>query len=116
MALSLGVRSCAAGLLLAALGTPPGAGAQPTPVGSEFQVNSYTTSTQYNPSVAAHADGDFVVVWESFGSSGSDSDDFSIQGQRYRSPNPVPSLSPSALASLALLMLLAFYVALRRRA
>jgi hypothetical protein len=34
--------------------------------GGEFQVNSYTTSYQYTASAAAVADGEFVVVWNSF--------------------------------------------------
>jgi hypothetical protein len=51
--------------------------------GSEFQVNTYTTSEQRYPTVAMDADGDFVIVWQSFGSSGTDTDAFSIQGQRY---------------------------------
>ena len=54
-------------------------------VGNEFQVNSYTTSTQRFPSVALDADGDFVVVWQSSGSGGSDSSSYSVQGQRYAS-------------------------------
>jgi len=58
------------------------AGAQ-APVGGEFQVNTYTTGVQYYPAVAADADGDFVVVWTSHGSSGTDTDGYSIQGQRY---------------------------------
>jgi hypothetical protein len=85
MVLSLGERSCAVGLLLAALGTPLEAAAQTIPVGSEFQVNTYTTSFQRYPSVAADADGDFVVVWQSYGSSGGDTSQSSIQGQRYAS-------------------------------
>jgi len=32
---------------------------------SEFQVNSLTTSDQEKPSVAAHPQGDYMVVWES---------------------------------------------------
>jgi hypothetical protein len=52
-------------------------------VGSEFQVNTYTTSYQAYPSVAVDADGDFVVVWESWGSAGSDTSYSSVQGQRY---------------------------------
>ena len=52
--------------------------------GAQFQVNTYTTDTQYYPSVAAAPDGDFVVVWESSGSVGSDTG-LSIQGQRYAS-------------------------------
>ena len=54
-----------------------------TPVGGEFQVNSYTTFSQTNPSVAADAQGNFVVVWWSDGSYGTDTSDESIQGQRY---------------------------------
>jgi hypothetical protein len=53
--------------------------------GAEFQVNAYTTLFQSNPSVAAHADGDFVVVWESYGSYGTDATGFSIQGQLFAS-------------------------------
>jgi len=55
------------------------------PVGGEFQVNSYTGDDQRRPAVATDTDGDFVVVWMSYGSSGSDSSDSSIQGQRYDS-------------------------------
>jgi len=57
------------------------AGAQTTS-GAEFQVNSYTTSEQDNPTVASGADGSFVVVWHSNGSPGSDSSNYSILGQR----------------------------------
>jgi hypothetical protein len=53
--------------------------------GAEFQVNTYTTAFQRNPSVAADIDGDFVVVWQSYGSSGTDTSGYSIQGQRYTS-------------------------------
>ncbi len=60
------------------------AGAQ-SPVGAQFQVNTYTDNYQYRPSVAADADGDFVVVWQSYGSSGTDTLGYSIQGQRYAS-------------------------------
>jgi hypothetical protein len=34
-----------------------------TPLGSEFQVNSYTGGNEYRPDVAMDDDGDFVVVW-----------------------------------------------------
>ncbi len=54
-------------------------------VGGEFQINTYTTSSQRNPSLALDADGDFVVVWSSVGSAGTDSSYHSIQGQRYAS-------------------------------
>jgi hypothetical protein len=54
-------------------------------VGDQFQVNTYTTGNQLNASVAVDADGDFVVVWESNGSDGTDSSYRSVQGQRYAS-------------------------------
>jgi uncharacterized repeat protein (TIGR01451 family) len=50
-----------------------------------FQVNTYTTSRQEFPSVAAETDGDFVVVWDSYGSVGDDGSNTSVQGQRYDS-------------------------------
>src|SRR5262249_58274422 len=53
-------------------------------LGTEFQVNTYSTSLQLNPAVAIDGTGNFVVVWESFGSVGSDNTN-SIQGQRYNS-------------------------------
>lgn len=52
--------------------------------GSEFEVNTYTTGRQFHPAVDMDADGDFVVVWQSYGSAGSDSSGYSIQGQAYR--------------------------------
>jgi len=35
------------------------------PMGGQIQVNSYTTSGQFQPAVAVEPGGDFVVVWES---------------------------------------------------
>ena len=58
-------------------------GQTPVPVGEEFQVNTYITNNQRYPSVALDGDGDFVVVWVSDGSGGTDSSSSSIQGQRY---------------------------------
>jgi hypothetical protein len=52
-------------------------------VGGQFQVNTYTTASQYGAHVAANVDGSFVVVWASYGSAGSDNDLSSIQAQRY---------------------------------
>jgi len=52
-------------------------------VGNELQVNSYTTDHQRFPAVAMDASGNFVVVWESKGSYGSDTSSYSIQGQRF---------------------------------
>jgi hypothetical protein len=50
------------------------------PQGSEFQVNSYTTSGQRYPVVASAANGNFVVVWES---DGQDGDQVGVFGQRF---------------------------------
>lgn len=47
-----------------------------TPIGSEFRINTYTTDDQRDQSVAALADGGFVVTWTSEGQNG-------IYGQRY---------------------------------
>ena len=55
------------------------------PVGDQFQVNTYTTDHQDEPSVAMDPLGNFVVVWESYGSLGTDSIYNSIQGQLYDS-------------------------------
>jgi hypothetical protein len=55
------------------------------PVGDEFQVNSYTTQYQYSPSAATGADGDFVVVWTSYGSYGTDTSQGSVQLRRFTS-------------------------------
>ncbi len=52
-------------------------------LGEEFQVNSFTIDSQRSPAVATDANDDFVVVWESAGSSGTDSSGGSVQGQRY---------------------------------
>jgi len=54
-----------------------------TPVENEFQVNSFTTGSQSYPSLAVDPQGNFVVVWESSGSYGTDSDLRSIQAQRF---------------------------------
>jgi hypothetical protein len=51
---------------LIALVLPLAAGAQKSPVGSEFQVNTFTQGHQETPSVAASASGDFVVAWQSY--------------------------------------------------
>ncbi|MCA9094468.1 MAG: hypothetical protein KDA68_13345, partial [Planctomycetaceae bacterium] len=50
------------------------------PVGPEFRVNSQTNSDQFSTSIAMDADGDFVVVWQSFAQDG---DGYGIYAQRY---------------------------------
>jgi hypothetical protein len=52
-----------------------------TPLGSEFQVNTYTTGYQYRPKVAHDGSGNFVVVWQSYPQTGDDAG--SIFGRRY---------------------------------
>ena len=56
-----------------------------TPAGSQFQVNTYYTSSQEFPDVSKASDGRFVVTWTSIGSAGDDGDNESIQGQVYDS-------------------------------
>jgi len=58
-----------------------------SPVGSEFQINSYTTSYQQIPVIAADGSGNFVVVWESYGQIGSN--DMDVFGQRLNSANAI---------------------------
>ncbi len=53
-----------------------------TPLGSEFQVHSFTTGPQFVPAVATNAAGDFVVVWPSFAQDGSG---WGVFGQRFHS-------------------------------
>jgi hypothetical protein len=48
-------------------------------VGSEFQINTYTTNFQGYAAVAMSSSGDFVVVWQS----AADGALFGISGQRY---------------------------------
>lgn len=48
--------------------------------GSEFQVNTYTTNVQATSSIAALANGEFIVTWESNGQDGAD---YGIFAQRY---------------------------------
>lgn len=55
------------------------------PVGTEFQVNTYTYLGQNRPALAINANGDFVVAWQSYGSDGSDDIFYSIQARRFDS-------------------------------
>lgn len=56
----------------------------PGPVGGETQVNGVTAGAQSVPDVAADAAGNFLVVWESSTSAGSDGSARSIQARRFR--------------------------------
>ena len=55
--------------------------AQIGPDGDEFQVNTYTTNAQLLPDVAHIGEGQFVVVWTSYGPDGSSG---GIAAQRFR--------------------------------
>jgi hypothetical protein len=74
------LRSRALGIAAIFAALPWLASAQPQPAGGEFQVNTYTTSSQYSPAVAMDAQGRFVVVWQS---AGQDGNAFGVFGQRY---------------------------------
>ena len=63
-------------------GLLPPAGAQFSPAGAQFQVNSYTTERQRLPAIASDANGNFVIVWQSYAAS-ADTSRTSIQAQRY---------------------------------
>jgi hypothetical protein len=52
------------------------------PIGPEFQVNTFTTGTQYQPAVAMDQAGNFVVVWSSQGQEGAGAE---VYGQRFSS-------------------------------
>ena len=54
--------------------------------GSEFLVNTYTTESQTEPSVAMDAAGNFVIAWQSFGQDG---DNEGIYAKRYNSSGVV---------------------------
>jgi hypothetical protein len=54
--------------------------AQVPPLGDEFRVNTYTTSSDTTPAIASRGDGSFVVVWTSYKQDGSG---FGIFGQRF---------------------------------
>ena len=56
-------------------------GADATPIGAEFKVNSYTPGRQREADVAATAAGDFVVVWNSY--DGQDGSDSGVFGQSF---------------------------------
>ena len=51
-----------------------------SPLGSEFQVNTYTTYSQIDPDVAMDDDGDFIVTWMSYNQDG---DYYGVYAQRY---------------------------------
>jgi hypothetical protein len=61
-------------------------GSSGAPLGTEFRINTYVTSSQQAPSVAANSLGAFVVTWRSNAQDGSS---YGIYGQRYNMILPV---------------------------
>jgi len=49
-------------------------------IGSEFQVNTYISSDQINPSIGKLKGNGFVIIWQS---NGQDANDYGVYGQRY---------------------------------
>ena len=76
-------------LTLLLLGQPVGS-QTPLPFGDQGQINTYTTGGQGFPAVGVHDEGNFVVVWRSYGSWGSNSSHSSIQGRIFLS-NGLPA-------------------------
>ncbi|MCP3960680.1 MAG: hypothetical protein GY719_22785, partial [bacterium] len=56
-----------------------------SPAGEEFQVNIYTTGSQSRPSAALTGAGELFLVWQSAGSSGTDTSLESIEARHYAS-------------------------------
>jgi hypothetical protein len=56
-----------------------------TPRGAEFQINTYTTGDQEEPSVACDAEGNFLVTWESDYFTDQDGDYIGVLGQLFAS-------------------------------
>jgi hypothetical protein len=70
------------------------------PASDDFQVNTYTTGGQGSPCVAPDGAGGFVVIWESAGGSGTDTDiQGGVHGQRFAGgPTTTSSSSTSTTA------------------
>jgi hypothetical protein len=66
------------------------------PIGTEFQVNSFTTGPQYSSSLAASDAGDFVVAWASHQAGGSFSD---VIARWYAAPTPTSTATPPPTAT-----------------
>ena len=64
------------------------------PVGVEFQVNTYTTSSQDRSSAAMDSSGNFIITWESWGQDG---DEWGIYSKRFNSGGNEITPPPGAL-------------------
>ena len=72
-------RTPLAAAMLFALNTPQAQAVPGDSIGSEFDVNTFTTGNQSESSLAMDAEGDFVITWHSDGQDGSDN----VYAQRY---------------------------------
>ncbi len=59
-------------------------GSDGMPLGSDFQVNAYTTDNQWFPTASTASDGSFVIAWQRSGPGGTSSPS-RIMGRRYAS-------------------------------
>ena len=66
---------------LAAVAATTGTARAQAPAGPAFRVNTYTTHRQWFSDVAVQENGDFVVVWESYG--GQDGSGTGVFGQHF---------------------------------
>ena len=83
-------------------------------LGTEFQINTFTSSYQTDPKVATQPGGKFVVVWQSRGHH--DGDGEGVFAQRFGPiAQPVPVLGATNLALLGVILLLLGGVALVQR-
>lgn len=78
------LRGATIALVGAVLGFAPPVAGQLTPLGTDFQVNSYTTGAQDDSSVAIDGQGRIVVAWDGSDSGDNDHSDGSIQLRRFR--------------------------------
>ncbi len=74
--------ACRTAFAAVSLLLPLAAAADIGPVGSDFQVNTYTASYQSRPEMAVAGSGAFVVAW---GGYTQDGDDYGVFAQRYNS-------------------------------
>jgi hypothetical protein len=68
------------------------------PQGAQFQVNTFTTGAQNNPSVAVAPDGDAIIAWTS---NGQDGNSTGIFAQRYAYTNDPPTANAGGPYTIA---------------
>ncbi|MFN6528235.1 beta strand repeat-containing protein [Nostoc sp. ChiSLP03a] len=66
-------------------------------IGGEFLVNTYTSNSQTNPTIAMDATGDFVISWQS---DGQDESGNGIYAQLNNNSGAPPTITPSSASAL----------------